>query len=630
MLYHDYLLIYVLFYSEIMTPSLMNILKDNTLTGDNYVTWKRKIGLLLQSEKHKFVLTTPKPPAPNNESSIMYRDEYEQWKTSDDMAKCYIMATISDVLQQQHEGMESAADIMMSLEEMFAMKSRTTKREAVTAFMNLRMKPGQAVKDHMMKVIAHLNIAELHGAEIDGETKIDMVVNSLSDSFDQFKLDYTLNKKEYTLQGLMQDVQSAEKILVKGKGQEIHMVGKVATVKARQKVKKQQKKKQLGPTKKETKKVTKIKGKCFLCGEKGHWKRNCPKSQNKKEQGNINYLETCFLADSTDSWIIDSGATNHVCYSLQGFQERRKLNKNEINLHLGNGTLVSANAVEDIRVYLDSRRHLDLIDVYYVPQFKRNLISVSCLNKFGYSVTFNKVFIISKNDKIICQGTLENGLYFLHRNISHSLDTEITEPNHKRVKLSTDETYLWHLRLGHINLNRIKRLVCDGPLSDLKVDDLPTCESCLEGKMTKRPFNAKPIEDDAEAKPIDMGSDDDSDQYRLENVLVAALEETGEADDVDYDDYPYGRLSDWSCITDVSSKSGPQYDKHNREIPELGSFHNSKLVSLAPYTEEEDDIDGKLAALDQKLMVHSLKNITLESPKDDNKKMEGGESKYLP
>ncbi|KAI9173557.1 hypothetical protein LWI28_003093 [Acer negundo] len=247
-----------------MTPSLMNILKDNTLTGDNYVTWKRKIGLLLQSEKHKFVLTTPKTPAPNNESSIMCRDEYEQWKTSDDMAKCYIMATISDVLQQQHEGMESAADIMMSLEEMFAMKSRTTKREAVTAFMNLRMKPGQAVKDHMMKVIAHLNIAELHGAEIDGETKIDMVVNSLSDSFDQFKLDYTLNKKEYTLQGLMQDVQSAEKILVKGKGQEIHMVGKVATVKARQKVKKQQKKKQLGPIKKETKKVTKIKGKCFL------------------------------------------------------------------------------------------------------------------------------------------------------------------------------------------------------------------------------------------------------------------------------------------------------------------------------------------------------------------------------
>ena len=76
--------------------------------------------------------------------------------------------------------------------------------------------------------------------------------------------------------------------------EEIHMVGKVATIKTRQKVKKQQKKKQLGPTKKETKKVTKIKGKCFLCGEKGHWKRNCPKYQNKKEEGNLNYLEHVF------------------------------------------------------------------------------------------------------------------------------------------------------------------------------------------------------------------------------------------------------------------------------------------------------------------------------------------------
>ena len=70
MLYHDYLLIYVLFYSEIMTPSLMNILKDKTLTGNNYVTWKRKIGLLLQAEKHKFVLTAPKPPALTYESHI--------------------------------------------------------------------------------------------------------------------------------------------------------------------------------------------------------------------------------------------------------------------------------------------------------------------------------------------------------------------------------------------------------------------------------------------------------------------------------------------------------------------------------------------------------------------------------
>ena len=37
----------------------------------------------------------------------------------------------------------------------------------------------------------------------------------------------------------------------------------------------------------------------------------------------------------------------------------------------------------------------------------------------------------------------------------------------------------------------INRLVRDGPLKELKVGNLPVCESCLEGKMTKRYFSAK-------------------------------------------------------------------------------------------------------------------------------------------
>ena len=76
---------------------------------------KGKLGCCCKAEKHKFVLTTPKPPAPNNESNVMERDEYEQQKTADEMAKCYIMATSSDMLQQQHERMGSAANMMISL-----------------------------------------------------------------------------------------------------------------------------------------------------------------------------------------------------------------------------------------------------------------------------------------------------------------------------------------------------------------------------------------------------------------------------------------------------------------------------------------------------------------------------------
>ena len=40
-------------------------------------------------------------------------------------------------------------------------------------------------------------------------------------------------------------------------------------------------------------------------------------------------------------------------------------------------------------------------------------------------------------------------------------------------------------------------------------------------------------------------------------MLEVVGDEVKEADNIDYDDYPFGQPLDWSCITDVSSKSGP-------------------------------------------------------------------------
>ncbi|KAL0001426.1 hypothetical protein SO802_015207 [Lithocarpus litseifolius] len=54
-----------------------------------------------------------------------------------------------------------------------------------------------------------------------------------------------------------------------------------------------------------------------------------------------------------------------------------------------------------------------------------------------------------------------------------------------------------------------------------------------------------------------MESGTESEEYGLENVLEAIGEGVEEADNIDHDDYPYGRSSDWSCITDASSKLGP-------------------------------------------------------------------------
>ena len=60
----------------------------------------------------------------------------------------------------------------------------------------------------------------------------------------------------------------------------------------------------------------------------------------------------------------------------------------------------------------------------------------------------------------------------------------------KRYKFNNDSaTYLWHLRLGHIGVKRMKKLHADGLLESLQYESLDACEPCLMGKMTKTPFS---------------------------------------------------------------------------------------------------------------------------------------------
>ena len=110
------------------------------------------------------------------------------------------------------------------------------------------------------------------------------------------------------------------------------------------------------------------------------------------------------MEDSNDTWVIDSGATNHVCFSVQGFEETRSLASNEVSLRTGDGSLVLAEAIGNVRIYFDNYRFLLLKDVFFVPNFKRNLISVAYLVKDSYTVSFGQTAVIRKNNIFVCSG----------------------------------------------------------------------------------------------------------------------------------------------------------------------------------------------------------------------------------
>ena len=160
---------------------------------------------------------------------------------------------------------------------------------------------------------------------------------------------------------------------------------------------------------------------------------------------------------------------------------KRQLSDGEIYLHTGNATKVAVVAIGDYYLNFSRDRYLLLKDCLYVPSIRRNLISVSSLVKDGYSILFNDLVIINLNKRFICSGTLVDNLYIINP-VSPSLkinklnNTNVL-PCKRKEPSQMNQTYLWHLRLGHINQKRISRLIQNGPLGSLELEALPVYDS---------------------------------------------------------------------------------------------------------------------------------------------------------
>ncbi|CAA0833201.1 Unknown protein, partial [Striga hermonthica] len=373
----------------------------------------RNFDIVLTAEGYKFAITEAYPAEPTVDAPEQEKGEYARWKKADEMAKCYILASISNVLQHQHQSMNTAADILLNLRNLFGHQSRAARQEAVSALMTTRMAEGTPVREYALKVMALLNELEVMEGFIDGETQVDIMLQSLPKSFDQFRLNYNMHKMNIALPELLAELQSAEALFTQAPHA---LVAKQAGPSRPHNGRKR--KKFVGKAKVHDALVVqrpppqsvakKQKGRCHKCNKSGHWKVDCPLL--KKGNSLVNVVETCLAVVSTRTWCVDTGATDHVYNSLQGFQKTRRLREGEITVYMGDATKVAAVAVGDVTLPFDSSilvfRHY-----LYVPSFRKNLFSVSKLVSDGFSFTFDEMVVIRYGKRFICSGSLVCNLY---------------------------------------------------------------------------------------------------------------------------------------------------------------------------------------------------------------------------
>ncbi|VFQ61667.1 unnamed protein product, partial [Cuscuta campestris] len=110
------------------------------------------------------------------------------------------------------------------------------------------------------------------------------------------------------------------------------------------------------------------------------------------------YVIEVNMSDIT-SWVMDTGCGSHICTSMQNLHECRQLTEGEIQLKVGNGALVYALAIGTYSLSLPSGLILHLNNCLFVPSMSRNIISVSCLDKAGFSfVVKDKTLSVFRND----------------------------------------------------------------------------------------------------------------------------------------------------------------------------------------------------------------------------------------
>lgn len=167
--------------------SLAELLAEHQLTSSNYFNWRKNLEFVLDCEGVGFVLTNPCPYvfAPNTSEDTI--NKFNTWCFANNMAINIVLFSLSPEFRRLYDTYPTASDIVNSIADMFEPQNRPLRSLAIFWIMNSRFEDGSSVHDHVRGMMASLEEFKILGGFIDPTSQVDIILNSLPDSFHEFK-----------------------------------------------------------------------------------------------------------------------------------------------------------------------------------------------------------------------------------------------------------------------------------------------------------------------------------------------------------------------------------------------------------------------------------------------------------
>ncbi|GJT97502.1 retrotransposon protein, putative, ty1-copia subclass [Tanacetum coccineum] len=435
-----------------LSSTFKTFFEREKLTGENFNDWYRLLRIVLRVAGTYDYLYKPCPDEPPEDAAEEVKAAWKaKYKIHSDVA-CLMLGKISPALQRLFE-LYFLQAMLTELRKMFEKPLAVEIYDLVDTLHSCKQAPGKSISAHVLEMKGYMDQLQALGKPYDNDMAINLINRSLNKDFGDFVRNFNMHCVGKTVSDLhallidfekgLKDKAPTPQVLAIQKGRvnkpkpqaNKKGKGKGKADKNKQVVAYQPKPKQNPPQKKENPKKDQA---CHHCNVVGHWKRNCPL-----------YLEEL------------------------------RTNKNKKAEHGAAASVLPSGLV------------LSLNNCHYAPSIIRGVVSFSCLLDLGFvhTVTSNGIYV-SLNGIFYFSAISVNGVFEIdmNDNVSKNNNNSIFSINKKR-KLDLNSSYLWHCRLAHIGKTRMQKLQREGLLESINDDSYDKCESCISGKMTKKPFN---------------------------------------------------------------------------------------------------------------------------------------------
>lgn len=458
--------------------------------GSNISLWKMKIKAILRKDNCLEAIGD-KPTTITD----------EKWKEIDGNAIANLHLALADGVLSSVAEKKTAKEIWDTLTRLYEAKSLHNKIFLKRRLYTLRMAESTSVTDHVNTLNTLFSQLTTLGHKIEEIERAEILLQSLPDTYDQLIINLTNNilsdylvfddiaaavleeeNRRKNREDRQASSQQAEALMVtRGRSTERGSSGS----------------QNRGRSKSRSRKNIK----CYNCGKKGHFKKDCwnkkksgdPESPNA--QGNVasfsENAEVLFSEATTDEskkqfmdvWLLDSGATWHMTSRREWFHKYESIPGGAVRM--GNDHALKIVGIGTIKIKMFDGTVRTIQNVRHVKGLKKNLLSVGQIDSLGCRTHVeNGIMKIVKGALVIMKAEkIAANLFMLEGETLLEANACIVSTNE-----GEESTMMWHNKLGHMSERGLKILSDRKLLPGLKSVNLPFCEHCVTSKQHRLAF----------------------------------------------------------------------------------------------------------------------------------------------